>query len=241
MILRKASLLVALSAFAAAPLAAHPHEPAPPSAAEEEEAEETAQSDSPFLGRYNGNQMEMAMGMIVRADGTFGWGLSVGALDMRAAGTWFEEDDTIVFISDPKPVAPEFGWSGMEVVPDGKLLRIVWASNGEPFQYGSVRATCANGDIVLDQIMAEGWSPPDSCDTVTSVQLSQNTYDVTSEVYDFTTTFKPSEGETIRFEFRRNDMGVANFDGVMGQLEDGVLTLLGPDGAMTLRKLPSQD
>ncbi len=231
--------LIPVFAFMAVPLSAHPHEDT--QVEEAAEQEEATQADSPFVGRYDGGQMEMAMGMIIRADGTFGWGVSVGALDMRAAGTWTQEDDTIILTSDPKPVAPEFGWPGMETVPDGKLLRIVWASNGEPFQYGSVRAICANGEVVFGQVPTEGWSPPETCDEVVNVQLKQDIYDVTSQVYDLTSTFTVSEGETIRFEFRRNDMGVADFSGVTGQLNNGLLTLQGGRWPMELRKLPPQD
>ena len=181
------------------------------------------------------------MGMIIREDGTFQWGISVGALDLRAEGTWFEEDDTIIFVSDPKPVPAEFGWSGLEKTPGGPMVKVVWSTNGEPFRYGSIRATCANGETVNDQVQSEGWSPPERCDAVETVQLRFGVYDVVSDVYDLVNAFPLSEGETIRFEFRPNDMGIADFDGVMGQFLNGKLVMQGPLGQMELNKLPTPD
>ncbi len=225
-------------AFAAlvltAPLQAD--EPAEPTEPRDEVEGEAAAPD--YVGRYNGNSFETAMGMIIRDDGTFAWGVSVGALDMRAAGTWQQDGAFITLTSDPVPVAPEFGWSGYETVPDGPLVKVVWAATDEPFQYGSVKLTCRDGAEFYDQIYAEGWSPPEGeCDEPVSLQLTQSTYNVTSETYDIAETFNPGEGGTVRFEFRRNDMGVADFTGVVGVLEDGILHLTGAEWPLELRKM----
>ncbi len=226
------SALTALAiTLSGVPLAAHPH-PADAS----EETEEDAQSPSQFVGRYDGGGMEMAMGMIVRADGTFAWGLTVGALDLRAAGTWFEEDDTIIFVSEPKPVAPEFAWSGLERSEEGPMVRVVWSTSGEPFDRAIIDGECANGATFREVVGIQGWSPPVSCDAVVSLELNEHVHDVLSG------PLNPAElgytkGETIRFEFRPNDLGVANFDGTMGRLSDGVLTMQGPLGVLEMQKL----
>lgn len=209
----------------------------PAHAEESDDPAETAE----FAGRYSGNSFETAMGMVIREDGTFEWRLSVGSLDMRAAGTWSEENGRIVLVSDPIPVPPEFGWSGMETTPDGPLLRIVWAGDGRPFQYASVTATCSNGNIVYGQVYEEGWSPDgEECDAVETVKLRESTYEVTSQTYDLTSTFAPAEGETIRFEFHRNDLGVADFTGMSGALEDGVLKLSGGQWPLEMRKVVAE-
>ena len=98
---------------------------------EGDETESTAQSE--FVGRYDGSSFETAMGTEVRADGTWGWGLSVGALDMRAEGVWRQEGDFIYLTSDPKPVAAEFSFSGLETSENDPWIRVVWAGNGKPF------------------------------------------------------------------------------------------------------------
>lgn len=230
-------LLASLAAFAGTSALAHPH---PAELVEEAESEE-AEPQSPFVGRYDGSGMELAMGMIVRDDGTFAWGLSVGALDLRAQGTWFEEDGTIIFVSAPKPVASEFAWSGLEQTPDIGLVRVVWSTTGRPFDRAIIDGDCANGESFRDVVGAEGWSPPSRCDEVEGFELSEEVYQVRSGPLRLS-DFGPSEGDTIRFEFRPNDLGVANFDGTMGRLADGTLTMQGPLGVLEMRKLmPVED
>ena len=222
--------LAASAVLAYGPAFAHPHPPeAPPESG-------NAQASSPFVGRYDGSRMETALGMAIHPDGTFAWGLSVGALDLRAQGTWFEEDGTIIFVSDPRPVAPKFGWSGMERVSDGPLVRVIWSTNGQPFRHSSIYATCSNGETVFDQVPANGWSPPEECDKVQTIQLRFDVYDVVSETYDLVKDFPVEDGETIRFDFQPNDMGVADFNGAMGQIIDGTLVIEGPLGRMEMRK-----
>ena len=172
------------------------------------------------------------MGMIVREDGTFAWGASVGALDLRAAGTWRQRGEFILFTSDPVPVPPEFRWSGNENGAEGSaggpLAKVVWATNGEPFPHANAKLTCANGAQFHEQIPREGWSPPaGECDTPQSLQLVQSIHNVTSPVYDIADTFAAGPGQTIRFEFHANDIGVADFTGMSGVLEDGILRVNG--------------
>ncbi|WP_108789827.1 hypothetical protein [Erythrobacter sp. Alg231-14] len=210
------------------------------SGAADETQNETANAGdaSDFVGRYNGNSFETAMGMIIREDGTFAWGVSVGALDMRAEGTWHQDGAIITLVSDPVPVAPEFGWSGFEKTPDGPLIKVVWATNGNPFQHASVKLTCRNGGGFFGHVPAEGWSPPaGECDEPVDVQLTQSIYDVTSQIYDIAGPFNPGNGGTVLFEFNPNDMGVADFTGVVGVLEDGILKLSGAEWPLELRKM----
>jgi hypothetical protein len=209
-----------------------------PAFSEEATQDDTsAQRQSQFVGQYNGSSFETAMGMVIRADGTFQWGLSVGSLDMRAQGTWIEEGDTIIFASDPKPVPPEFVWSGVEREEGGPLLHVVWASNGEPFRYASVRGACANGAAVFGYLDEGHWSPGEECDQLVRLEFRMQSYDLRSKVFELSGEREVEKDETIRFEFHRNDLGVANFDGVVGRLEDGKLHVQSRLGEMTLRKL----
>ncbi|MEM7666789.1 MAG: hypothetical protein AAF250_13110 [Pseudomonadota bacterium] len=221
--------------------------------AQEVRATEDERSPSDFVGRYDGSSFETAMGMEIRADGTFGWGVSVGALDMRANGTWKQDGDRITFTSDPKPVPPEFGWSGLEPTEDGPWVRIVWASNGEPFQYASATITCKNGWQTIDQIRREGWPstdpdaydgwdddeprPLNACDEPETIAFQMSMYDIRSQTYSLG-DLGWTPGKTARFEFHRNDLGVADFTGVTGYLEDGMIKLQGAEWPLEMRKLP---
>lgn len=196
---------------------------------------------SQFIGTYNGNSFETAMGMRIYADGRFQWGLSVGALDLRAEGTWKQSGEVITLASVPTPVAPEFDWSALERRPEGPLVRVVWASTGEPFQYAKVSLFCANGRILGGQVLEEGWSPTAAeCDVPAALQLREDIYDVVSQRYELG-ALGWQTGDTLRFEFRANDMGVADFTGTTGVLEDGILKLRGARWPLELRKLPPRE
>lgn len=197
---------------------------------------ETAER-SQFVGRYDGNSFETAMGMVVRPDGTFQWGLSVGGLDLRAEGTWKEANGFIVLKSDPKPVAPEFTWSAVEDASDGPFLRIVWADSGKPFSFADVRGLCANGELIVTPVIDGDWSPGETCDKPETIELYLRTYQVLSGPFELKGEREVQAGQTIVFDFHRNDLGVADFDGVTGQLVDGELRLESSLGAMALRKL----
>lgn len=220
-------------AFATPILAQEPTQESRGAPAEEAEQQEQSQ----FIGRYDGSSFETAMGMVIRADGTFEWGLSVGALDASAEGTWFEEDDTVVFVSDPKPLPPEFTWAGIEQGESGPFLRVVWAGTDKPFRSASVSGLCANGQRAFGYLGEGHWSPGDKCGRVEKLEFRMQSYDVRPEVFDMSTEGRVTPGATIRFEFHRNDLGVANFDGSMGQFVDGQLVVQGPLGAMALRKM----
>jgi hypothetical protein len=50
---------------------------------------------SKLVGRYDGGQVEIASGLELSKDGHFRYGLSYGALDEAAAGTWTAAGDTV--------------------------------------------------------------------------------------------------------------------------------------------------
>ena len=202
------------------------------------DTEQTAGEQSPYVGRYDGSSFETAMGMVVRPDGTFQWGISVGSLDLRAMGTWRENGDFIVFKSDPKPVSPEFISKGTQPrAQDGPFLRIVWAGSGRPFDYADVRGLCANGELIRSSVSQEGWSPQETCDRPTTIQLFMDSYQVLSPVFELSGARAIASDETVTFEFHRNDLGLLDFDGVTARLENGRLRMESPVGAMTLRKV----
>ncbi|MDJ0644156.1 MAG: hypothetical protein QNJ15_15190 [Erythrobacter sp.] len=214
------------------------------------------ETSSEFVGRYDGSSFETAMGIVVREDGTWRWGVSVGALDMRAAGTWRQEGEAIHLTSDPKPIAPEFKFSGIETVEGEPLVRVVTGAEEEPFHHASAIVNCAEGWTLFLHVPSAGLTfgsienagpPPEgvseerqeeiSCDRPESIVLSQDNYNVRSE------TFKLAElgwepGQTLRFAFHPNDLGVADFTGVTGYLEDGKLKLVGAEWPLEFRKLP---
>ena len=206
--------------------------------ADEPIAQATATADSAFVGRYDGSSFETAMGLDIRPDGTFGWGLSVGSLDMRAAGTWRQDGEKITFTSVPKPVPPELAWAGMEPNPDGPMLQVFWGETGEPIQHSSTLTKCADGQTFLGRVGPQGSSPnPEQCPEPVSVRVLVPDYDVEWPIFDLAEQgWQP--GMTIRFEFRPNDYNVLDFTGATATLEGETLTVAWPFGdSDTYRKL----
>ncbi|WP_432201425.1 hypothetical protein ACRAQ7_04345 [Erythrobacter sp. W53] len=231
---RLAILLSALGLAACAETAALETKAASSSAAPVDTSTNTRDQ---FVGIYNGNSFETAMGMRLTEDGRWEWGLSVGALDMRGKGYWEEEGGVITLTSDPKPAAPEFKWLGLEKTGNDMLVRVVW-ENGKRFDRASVRLICKDGTVIFDQIGADGWRPEaDACDKPVSLSVRQGTYEIQSQNYDLA-DFGAGDGTTLLLEFRPNDLGVADFTGMRGILEDGVLKLSGGKWPLEMRKMP---
>ena len=79
-----------------------------------------------LVGAYDGGQMEMAAGLELTKDGKFRFGLSYGALDEAAAGTWSATADMVTLVvqqyasNDPDSDG-KFGVSVLKV-EDGELI-----------------------------------------------------------------------------------------------------------------------
>lgn len=207
-----------------------------------------------FVGTYDGGSFETAMGMRVSKDGTFEWGLSVGALDMRAKGAWQVDGDEIVLQSVPVPVAPEFVVLGLRTLPDAPLVKVV-QPDGQGFSWASLRLHCRDGKDSFHQIYREGWSaeierrvkagqngqevePRDSCADPIALTVSQSNYEVRSDRLTLA-DLGWREGQTVMIEFRSNDLGVQDFTGMRGRLDSGILTFESRLGRLEMRKRPA--
>lgn len=79
-----------------------------------------------LAGAYDGGQVEIASGLELTKDGHFRYGLSYGALDEMAAGTWAAAADTVTLTvqqyesNDPSSDG-KFGPSVLKI-EDGDLL-----------------------------------------------------------------------------------------------------------------------
>lgn len=197
-----------------------------------------------FVGTYNGSSFETAMGMRITEDGRWEWGLSVGALDMRGAGTWEESGDVITLTSDPKPAPAQFRFQGFEPAEgsaDPEKLVHVFRPDGKQFTYAEANIECANGARVLQfaagsTAYLDGYEP-DTCDRPIAVTVEQGIYDITSPRYDLA-AMGWETGQIMRFEFDPKDLGIVDFTGATGILEDGILKLRGAKWPLELRKLP---
>src|SRR5882757_9583569 len=73
-----------------------------------------------LVGAYDGNQMEMAVGLELDRNGRFQYGMAYGALDEEAEGAWLAEGDHVLLTSDPV-TPPRFVFLGQKPAAVGKL------------------------------------------------------------------------------------------------------------------------
>ncbi|HEX6409041.1 MAG TPA: hypothetical protein VFZ88_00420 [Sphingomicrobium sp.] len=66
-----------------------------------------AEAPRQFAGLYRINQMEMAGGLELRADGRFRYAFDYGAVSEEAEGKWAVEGNGVLLTTDPMPPAAE--------------------------------------------------------------------------------------------------------------------------------------
>jgi hypothetical protein len=89
-----------------------------------------------LVGVYDGHQMEMAVGIELKADGRFEYGLSYGALDEQAEGNWTVEGNKVLLTSDPV-TAPRFVFLGQKAAPAGSFQITLETPKGMSAQYST--------------------------------------------------------------------------------------------------------
>ena len=222
-----------------------PHD-APPQDRAQERTQELAQDrgqadpDGPetdFTGRYDGSSFETAMGMRIEDDGTFGWGLSVGALDLAARGTWMQRGDTILFRSVPEPVRPVFEVLSVGRSTSEAMVEIVWAGSEQSFRYATITVDCGQGIRVRRNAVEGHWSPAaGECPEPVSLLVEEEMHDVASPALNLS-GLGWSQGDTVRIAFQPNDLRLTSFTGLEGTLDGDMLTIEGWRWPLQLKKV----
>ncbi|MCB2089583.1 MAG: hypothetical protein KDD98_12265 [Sphingomonadaceae bacterium] len=186
---------------------------------------------------------EAAMQLELRADGTYLYALSVGALDERSQGSWsVTPGGTITFATTPRPEAPEFERLADGTVQDSPYLIVIWP-NGVPVQGINVALQCANGATAYGYTLDTGWpyegpeedmGGDDLCDDPQSLRLIEPVHDVYSPAYDVA-----GAGGGLRFVLHPNDMGVRDMTDWQASVTGNRIRLLHEsEGAAVLVRLP---
>ena len=87
-----------------------------------------------FAGLYEINQMEMAGGLELKADGRFRYALDYGAVSEEAEGKWVADGDGVRLTTDPMPPPAECDrgfasacFNGTRLInEDGDLILMRW-------------------------------------------------------------------------------------------------------------------
>src|SRR6185369_15126081 len=107
-----------------------------------------------LVGVYDGHQMEMAVGLELKADGRFEYGLSYGALDEQAEGHWTVSGDKVVLTSDPV-TAPRLIFLGQRAAPAGSFQISLDVPKGMSAQYFHGMFVTAKGHGDEEQLRDE--------------------------------------------------------------------------------------
>jgi hypothetical protein len=139
----RARLVPLVLALAATPaLAADPPAQHPAKAAKAVGAPADAAA---LAGEYHlDGVMETGSGLLLRADGTFEWFFSYGALDLQARGHWQDEGDGIALVVEDMlfpPQVPQSRFARMHLRRDGGDLVPAWPWDMDEFRKGAERGS----------------------------------------------------------------------------------------------------
>jgi hypothetical protein len=176
---------------------------------------------SQLVGTYDGHQMEMAVGLKLQADGRFDYGMSYGALDESASGTWRVDGDYVLLTSDPV-TPPKFVLLEQRPAADGKTHLVLDLPKGWTKQYFDAEIGLADGRSVGGQLS-------DDSDTISltpadrpvSLRLALGVYDLRSDAFRLDGT----GASRIHVRFEQNDLGKVAFAKTPLRIDNGNLLL----------------
>ena len=176
---------------------------------------------SQLVGTYDGHQMEMAVGLKLQADGRFDYGLSYGALDESASGTWRVEGGNVLLTSDPV-TPPTFVMLEQQQGSDGKTHLVLDLPNGWTRQYFDAEIRLADGRIVGGQLSDDSDTLPLAPgDRPVSLRLTLGVYDLRSDAFRLDGT----AASRIHLRFEQNDLGKVAFTKTPLRIDYGNLLL----------------
>jgi hypothetical protein len=160
-------------------------------------------------GLYEIHQMEMAGGLVLKANGHFRYALSYGAADEEAEGDWTSDGKTIRLTTKPAPTPPDFELVRDDPAPKGELSLAL-----EPPGFGwegSIDAlvTIAGSDKKFRaRTEGEGRIEIPAGVTVTAVEPVVPVYGGTGAPIVLGT----ERGHRLLLRFKPNDIGKAAFN-----------------------------
>jgi hypothetical protein len=167
-----------------------------------------AEARSPYAGRYRVAEGPDTAGMLdLRADGTFRYFLSEGALDEQAEGTWSETGGDIRLTTAPKPVAPS--WARGPDGGEGSATIHVILADGRELAGIDFRLGLADGASMAGYTQAEGWSfAPGGERRIAWVELYEPIHGIASQRF----AIDPPAAGGLVFVLTPNDIGMVDFN-----------------------------
>lgn len=193
---------------------------------------QTAKPATDLVGTYDSGEPEIAAGLELGADGRFRYGLSYGALDEQAAGTWRVDGERVLLTSDPV-TPPRFVLVGQRRLPAGQLQITLDVPKGMSRQYFDVAIHFADGTVTEQQLSDEpGPLRLQSGRQPASVTVSLGMFDIGSAPLALAGT----DGHDLQVRFEPNDLGKVAFVQTPLVREGDDLILMRHDRAIHFRK-----
>lgn len=168
-----------------------------------------AAAPAPVAGLYElSGVREAAGGLELRADGSFRYALTYGALDEQAEGRWRQEGARILLTTVPTPRPPAFTRAAAEPGDPASFELLIENPAGQPIDNIEVLVMLADGTEHRAQSQRD-WlqAPLDAAHRPVSVRFRIPVFDVESPVLPL----EIDRFHRYRFRLDPGDLGVRNF------------------------------
>ncbi|TCM16020.1 hypothetical protein EDF56_1088 [Novosphingobium sp. PhB165] len=196
-----------------------------------------AAQSADVVGVYDGGQTEMAVGIELHADGRFLYGMSYGALDEQAQGTWTSDGSQVLLTSDPV-VPPRFVLTDLRDAPAGQIKLLLDLPEGMSRQYFNAEFRLPDGSVIDRQLSDEPEPLEfDARAMPVSVTLRLPVFDLRGE----TIALPPPMGHEIHVRFEPHDLGVVAFARTPLRRDHGDLILQRYDRTIRFRRVAAAE
>jgi hypothetical protein len=185
-------------------------------------------------GDYVHSERELIAGLRLKPDGSFEYALTVGSLDERAKGRWEANGNRIRLTSDPRPIAPTITATRIDADPGKPFSIRVLTPRGSDMPGVDMLVEFDSGEPLDTYTPGSPWTlPEEERRTPRFLTFSMDSYRLRSERLPL----DPRPGTVAIFSLTPNDFGVADFDGVEGELQPGKVILRRPEGSIEFRRV----
>ena len=186
------------------------------------------------VGRYTHVESELVAELLLRADGLFHYGLTVGSLDEVADGRWTADGTRIHLVSEPKPVPPTITAGPARQDPGAALSLWVTTSNGNGVPGVDFVVGFDAGDTIDGYTQADGWSLPREEKRVPRwVEFSMESYGLQSPRFPI----NQGEANALTFVLTANDIGVVDLSETMVHVSGRELIIHRHGGTMRFYRI----
>lgn len=187
-----------------------------------------------LAGEYTHSETELAAAIRLNADGTFLYGLTVGALDEHGQGRWKVVGDRVEFTSEPKPVPPTIIAGQISESPGTGFALRVLTSSGQDMPGVDLKIEFDTGEPVYSYLAGQPWSlPADEHRTPRFVTFTMPAYRLRSARL----SLDARAGTIANFVLIPNDFGMVDLTGAYALAKGEKLTLHRPEGTMEFSRV----